>query len=138
MRTTKHLKQLVITGILAIFMLPLTCWSQSNRIKPPKRVSKVESADIFVNKSFELYDKVFVYDSLTVAGVDIPVDLEDELFNSAKLDFDQLVEVSPEVVDDISNASFLKQAKAVLNLEKAKKALVFCGETIKGYFIEEE
>lgn len=135
METLKHLKQLTFIGLLVTLLLPLSSWSQNERIKPPKRISKVKSADIFVNKSFELYEKVFVYDSLTVTGSEIPTELEDELANSAKEDFDQLVEVTPDVVDDIGEAPIFRQAKAILNLNKAKNALAFCGTTIKNYFL---
>lgn len=135
METLKHLKQLTFISLFATFLLPLSVWSQNERIKPPKRISKVKSADIFVSKSFELYEKVFVYDSLTVAGSEIPTELEDELANSAKGDFDQLVEVTPDVVDDIGKAPIFRQAKAVLNLNKAKNSLAFCGITIKNYFL---
>lgn len=112
--------------------------AQKKRLKPPKRESKVSSVDLFVDKSFNLYNKVFVYDSLTQAGIDIPAELEDELAERAEQDLDSLWQLAPDIVDDISDASFMKQAKATVNLNKAKKALKYCGLIIKSYFIPEE
>ncbi len=124
--------------LTAFLIFPIFAQSQTNRIKPPKRESKVSSVDLFVDKSFNLYNKVFVYDSLTQAGIDIPAELEDELAERAEQDLDSLWQLAPDIVDDISDASFMKQAKATVNLNKAKKALKYCGLIIKSYFIPEE
>ncbi len=125
--------------ILAFFLLaPFSAISQPKRIKPPKRNSKIKSADQFIKNTFKLYDKIYVYDSLTVAGVDIPSELEDELTMRAEQDLDSLLQLAPDIIDDISDASFMKQARATMNLNKAKKALKYCGLTIKNYFLGEE
>lgn len=116
---------------LALVFFITTANSQTHRIKPPKRSSKITSTDNFVNNTFKLYNKIFVYDSLTQAGVEIPAELEDDLLESAERDIDSLWEVVPDIVDDISDASFMKQAKATLNLNKAKKALKYCGTYVK-------
>jgi len=123
-------KTLLVFGLAVFIFLPLKAISQS-RLKPPKRTSKIKSTDLFVDKTFNLYQKVFVYDSLTQAGVDVPVELEDELLESAEQDIDSLWGVLPDIIDDIGDASFMKQAKATLNLNKAKKALKFCGKYVK-------
>lgn len=117
-----------------IFCIPILSWSQK-RIKPPKRESKVESVDLFVNKSFDLYHKVFVYDSLVKQGVEVPAEIEDELAERAEQDIDSLWGIAPDVVDDISYAPFMRQAKATLNMNKAKKVLKFCAVTVKTYFV---
>ena len=124
-------KTLFIIVFSALFLIPLLGTSQPSRIKVPKRISKITTTDKFVSKTFELYNKVFVYDSLTIAGVEIPGELEDELMESAVRDIDSLWEVVPDIIDDISDASFMKQAKATLNLNKAKKALKYCGNYMK-------
>lgn len=138
MKATHNLQRTISISVLIIFLIPLAGWSQPKRIKPPKRISKVKSADVFVSKSFELYEKVFVYDSLTQAGIDIPTELEDAMAEGAKEDFDGLVDVTPDVLDDISNTSVFRQAKAALNMNKARNALTFCGATIKNYFLGTE
>ncbi|WP_299100837.1 hypothetical protein [uncultured Winogradskyella sp.] len=122
--------------VLSMFiLLPLIGWSQVKRLKPPKRNSKIESVDKFVNHSFELYYKVFVYDSLTRAGIEVPAEIEDELIERAESDVDSLWQEVPDIVDDISDASFMKQAKATLNLNRSKKALKFCMFAVKEYFV---
>ncbi len=124
-------KKLLILSLVLSILMPLSIHSQSKRIKAPKRSSKIRSTDVFVKNIFKLYNKVFVYDSLTQAGVEVPVELEDELLESAERDIDSLWGVVPDIIDDISDASFMKQAKATLNLNKAKKALKYCGVHLK-------
>ncbi|MUU78297.1 hypothetical protein [Winogradskyella endarachnes] len=125
--------------ILSIFIgLPLISWSQPKRLKPPKRSSRIESVDNFVSHSFELYHKVFVYDSLTKAGIEIPAEIEDELIERAEIDADSLWQEVPDLLEEISDASVMKQAKATINLNKTKKALKFCLTAIKNYFTEPE
>lgn len=115
--------------------MPQTSFSQK-RIKAPKRDSKIKSADQFVNNSFSLYHKVYVYDSLTKANVEIPSELEDELLKSAQKNVDSLWQVLPTVFEDMGSgkASILKKGVATLNLNKSKKALSYTMKTIKLYF----
>ena len=121
--------------ICLVLLLPMNSWSQEKRIKPPKRNSKITSVDKFVKHSFDLYHKVFVYDSLVNSGVVIPVEIEDELMARAERDVDSLWQEVPDIADDISDAAFLKQAKATLNLNRSKKALKFCMKAVKNYVV---
>ncbi|KJD33629.1 hypothetical protein PK35_07290 [Tamlana nanhaiensis] len=131
MRNPSTKSPILILVLAFLFFLPANTFSQENRLQPPRRESKIKSTDHFVEKTFSLYNKVFVYDSLTRAGVEIPVELEDELMERAEQDIDSLWDVVPDIVDDIADASFMKQAKATLNLNRAKKALKFCGDYVK-------
>lgn len=132
-------KKVFLLLMLVLFIAaPSRVISQSKRIKPPKRLSKIKSADQFIKNAFKLYDKIYVYDSLTIVGVDIPSELEDELTLRAEQDLDSLWQLAPDIIDDIGDASFMKQARATMNLNKAKKALKYCGLTIKNYFLGEE
>lgn len=137
MKILSKLPRFYIVAIMFIFLSPELSWSQK-RIKPPKRDSKVKSVDLFVNNTFDLYHKVFVYDSLVRAGVEVPSEIEDELVERAEQNIDSLYQVVPDILDDISNTSIMKQAKATLNLNRAKKALKFCMTTVKAYFIGTE
>jgi len=114
--------------------------AQVKRIKPPKKNCKIESVDGFVNYSFELYNKVFVYDSLVKANVELTGEQEDLVFASIQRDADSLYQIFPTVLDDMtsSRSSILKKAKATINLNKAKKAIKFTGKTIKSYMTGEE
>jgi len=132
MKINTKIPNYIFLSLLIMFLLPTSSWSQK-RIKPPKRVSKVKSVDRFVKHSFEMYHKVFVYDSLSKAGVEIPADIEDELTQRIERDIDSLLQVVPDLVDDISNAPLLRQTKATLNLNKSKKVLKFCMVTVKAY-----
>ncbi|WP_452220946.1 hypothetical protein [Lacinutrix salivirga] len=130
----------LILFILSAFVLfPNICNAQK-RLKPPKRDSKVKSADQFVNNTFKLYHKVFVYDSLAKANVEIPADLEDELLQSAEKDIDSLWQILPTIIEDMSsgNASIMRKAKATINLNRSKKALKYCVKTAKIYFTGEK
>ncbi|MEP3838861.1 MAG: hypothetical protein ABJM36_14505 [Algibacter sp.] len=115
------------------FIMPIQSFSQNKRQLKPKRSSKIESADKFVDLSYNLYHKVFVHDSLTQVGIEIPADLENELLESAQTDVDSLWEVLPDVIDDIANsgASFINKGRATLNLNKSKKALKYCALYVK-------
>ena len=118
MKILSKLPRFYIVAIMFIFLSPELSWSQK-RIKPPKRDSKVKSVDLFVNNTFDLYHKVFVYDSLVRAGVEVPSEIEDELVERAEQNIDSLYQVVPDILDDISNTSIMKQAKATLNLNRA-------------------
>jgi hypothetical protein len=136
MKVIYRLQQHISVVIVVIFLIPLCGFSQKKRLKPPKRISKIESVDQFVNNSFELYHKVFVYDSLTRAGVEVPVDIENELLERAEQDIDSLWQVLPTVADDMSsgNHNIMIKGKATINLNKSKKALKYCMKTVKMYF----
>lgn len=121
--------------LMAFLIFPIFAQSQTNRIKPPKRESKVKGVDLFVGKSFEIYDKVFVYDSLVQNGIDIPIELEDELIERTERDIDSLWQFGPDLWDDIADAPILRKAKATINLKKATKALKFCLKTAKAYVL---
>lgn len=138
MKTKNHIYRKSILAIFILFLFSTGSWSQENRIKPPKRKSKITSVDNFVKHSFELYHKVFVYDSLTRAGVEVPAEIEDELMERAERDVDSLWQEVPDIADDISDAPFMRQAKATLNLNKSKKALKFCMLSVKAYFVGTE
>jgi hypothetical protein len=137
MKLIQNLKHSIPLILVIAFLMPLSGWSQK-RIKPPKRASKVKSVDQFVKHSFEMYHKVFVYDSLSKAGVEIPAEIEDELTERIERDVDSLLQVVPDLVDDISDAPFLRQAKATLNLNRSKKVLKFCMTTVKAYVLGTE
>ena len=131
----QHQKKGLLILISLLLILGSSLQAQSKRIKPPKRNSKVKSVDLFVVHTFDLYNKIFVYDSLSNVGVEIPSELEDELVERAEQNIDSLWEAIPDIIDDISDASFMKQARATLNLNKAKKALKYSGITLKNYFV---
>ena len=128
---------LYVLSLLFLFIMPIQSFSQNKRLSKPKRHSKIESADTFVDVTYKLYNKIFVHDSLTRVGVEIPSDLENELIESVKNDVDSLWQVLPDVFDDIANSrtSFINRGRATLNLNKSKKALKYCGIYVKQMFV---
>ncbi|GEQ85205.1 hypothetical protein ULMS_07130 [Patiriisocius marinistellae] len=120
--------------LLSSFTSQIFC---QERINPPKKNSKIKSADQFVDNTFQLYHKIYVYDSLSQKGVEIPPELEDELLANAQKDIDSLWQVLPTVVEDMGSGkgNIMRKGKATLNLNKAKKALRYCLATSKTYFI---
>jgi len=135
MKSIRKLSRYISIGLFIGLFMPMNVWSQDKRIKPPKRKSKITSVDNFVKHSFELYHKVFVYDSLTKVGVEVPAEIEDELMEHAERDADSLWQEVPDIVEAISDAPFMKQAKATFNLNRTKKALRFCMLSVKAYFM---
>ncbi|MFD1615698.1 hypothetical protein [Gelatiniphilus marinus] len=134
----KSLKnKFLLTVFCLSFFMPIHGRSQEKRLSKPKRYSKIESADKFVDITYKLYNKVYVHDSLTHVGVEIPGDLEAELFESAQNDVDSLWQVFPDIIDDIANSktSFVNKGRATLNLNKAKKALKYCVLYIKNTLV---
>jgi len=138
MKVLNFLPRYISIVMLIVFLIPIHSWSQEKRINPPKRKSKITSVDKFVKHSFELYHKVFVYDSLTRAGVEVPAEIEDELMERAERDVDSLWQEVPDIAEDISDAPFMRQAKATFNLNRSKKALKFCMLSVKAYFVDTE
>ncbi|MCA0131933.1 hypothetical protein [Winogradskyella alexanderae] len=133
---THSFKFQMLPLLLVVFLIfPILAQGQAKRMKPPKRISKVKSVDLFVGKSFDIYNKVYVYDSLSQKGYEIPVDLEEELIERTERDLDSLWQITPDLWDDISEAPFIKQAKATINLKKASKALKYCLKTAKAYVL---
>lgn len=124
---------ILIISFCFVFLTFFCSFSQNKRQIKPKRNSQIESADVFTNITYKLYNKVYIHDSLTQVGIEIPGDLEEELIERAKSDIDSLIQVFPDVIDDIanSNTSIIKKARATLNLNKSKKALKYCGLYIK-------
>ncbi|WP_047547489.1 hypothetical protein [Psychroserpens sp. Hel_I_66] len=137
MKAISKLHQYISAVIVVIFLIPLFGFSQPKRQKPPKRASKIKSVDQFVDNTFDLYHKVFVYDSLTQAGVEVPSEIEDALVERAERDLDSLWQVLPTIVDDMTsgNENIMRKGKATINLNKSKKALKYCIKTVKAYFV---
>lgn len=124
-----------LMGMLAILLFNVAIgFSQPKRLSEPKRISNIKTVDHFVTQSFDLYNKIYVYDSLTTAGVEIPSELEAEVVTRAEKNIDSLLEVLPDLFEDLTDdGAYLKKLKATANLNKSKKALKYCLKTVKGY-----
>ncbi|WP_460219833.1 OmpA family protein [Psychroserpens sp. MEBiC05023] len=104
--------------------------AQTKKIKRPKSRVGVSSVDTFVQESFDLYDKVYKYDGYAEAGT--PLDDEDiDVLEEALVEMTALSESAPDIVSDLDNVGILKQGKATLQINKAKKALKYSIKTAK-------
>ncbi len=102
--------------------------AQTKRIKRPKSSVGIYSVDTFVRNSFDIYDKVYRYDGYAKAGT--PLDDDDiDVLEDALTDAEQLMTSAPNILSDLDGVGALKQAKATLQINKAKKALKYSIKT---------
>ena len=123
------LKQVLITFCLVLFIAP-SLEAQTKRIKRPKSRVGVASVDRFVQESFDLYDKVYKYDGYAAAGT--PLEDEDiDVLEEALEEMSALSESAPDIINDLDGVGVLKQGKATLQINKAKRALKYSIKTAK-------
>ncbi len=104
--------------------------SQTKKIKRPKSRVGVSSVDTFVGESFDLYDKVYKYDGYAEAGT--PLDDDDiDVLEEALTEVTALSDSAPNIISDLDGVGVLKQGKATLQVNKAKKALKYSIATAK-------
>lgn len=123
------LKQTIITLCLCLFVVP-TLDAQTKKLKRPKSRVGISSVDRFVKESFDLYDKVYKYDGYAEAGT--PLEDEDiDVLEDAIEDVSELSQSAPDILSDLDGAGVLKQSKATLQINRAKKALKYSLKTAK-------
>ncbi|MDC7997546.1 OmpA family protein [Gilvibacter sediminis] len=123
----KHLQLLCVS--LVFLLIGPQLQAQTKRIKRPRGSIGVSSADRFVRESFDLYDKVYRYDGYLESGTSLSDD-DINVLEAAIDDVDGLLLSAPNVIADLDGAGVIKQSKGVLQINKAKKALRYCAETI--------
>jgi hypothetical protein len=139
------LKSTILTILLATIIFPVNAQSSEEkkerkivkRIERPKRPSKIKVVDSFVDYSFNLYNKVFIYDSLSIREVKIPAELEDAIVDGVQQDADSLMQIIPEVIDGMEGEKLIRKAKAMLNLNKVRRILTYSVKTAKLYAVRE-
>lgn len=120
---------LVLT-LLTIFIFSIDGYSQTKKLKRPSSRVGVTSVDRFVKESFDLYDKVYMYDGYAEAGK--PLSDEDiDVLEQALDDVTGLSDSAPDILSDIDGIGVLKQSKATLQVNRAKKALKYSIKTSK-------
>lgn len=112
-----------------VFIIP-NLEAQTKQLKRPKSRVGVSSVDQFVTESFDIYDKVYKYDGYAEAGT--PLEDEDiDILEEGLDDLEGLSASALDILDDLDGLSVLKQAKATLRINKAKKALKYSIKTSK-------
>ena len=129
MNFTSTLKHIIVTFCFFIFTAPIVD-AQTKKIKRPKNRVGISSVDRFVRESFDLYDKVYKYDGYAEAGT--PLEDEDiDVLEDALDDVSALSDSAPDILGDLDGAGVLKQGKATLQINRAKKALKYSIKTAK-------
>lgn len=122
-------KQLCLSVLLLMFVIPHVD-AQTKKIKRPRSRVGISSVDNFVQKSFNLYEKVYKYDGYAASGT--PLDDEDiDVLEEALEEVTIVSENAPNILNDLDGKGALKQAKATLQINKAKKALSYSISTSK-------
>ena len=135
MKKSIYPSRIILLSIILIFTETLS-YSQTKKIKRPKNKVGISSVDIFVGESFDLYDKVYKYDGYAAAGT--PLEDEDlDVLEEALNDVTALSDNAPDILGDIEDASLFKQAKATLQMNKAKKTIAYSIKTAKALLLGE-
>ena len=133
MKFLKNAQSILILGILLFFLIPKLS-AQTKEIKRPKSRVGVASVDQFVQESFDIYDKVYKYDGYAQTGT--PLDDEDiDVLEDALDDLQGLSDSAPDILGDLDGISVIKQGKATLQINRAKKALKYSVKTAKSLLL---
>ena len=128
MKLTPKLKlALFLFGFLFISH---TIEAQEKRLKRPSGRVGITSVDTFVRESFDLYDRVYIYDNYAQEGKPLEEDDYEALIDTVE-DTESVLSSAPDAVSDIDGAGVLKQGKATLQMNRAKKALKYSLKTAK-------
>lgn len=114
---------------IILFIAP-TLDAQTKKIKRPKNRVGISSVDNFVQESFDLYDKVYKYDGYAASGQSLDDD-DIDVLEEALEEMSTLSESAPDILNDLDGVGVLKQGKATLQINKAKKALKYSIKTAK-------
>ena len=129
MKLPRNATSVLLFWMAFAFIIP-NLEAQTKQIKRPKSRVGVSSVDTFVSESFDIYDKVYMYDGYVKAGT--PLDDEDiDVLEDALDDLGGLSDSAPDILGDLDGISVLKQGKATLQINKAKKALKYSVKTAK-------
>ncbi|MFP4846913.1 OmpA family protein [Winogradskyella sp. PE311] len=135
MKKSSYLKRIIISFCLICLIIP-NLQAQTKKLKRPKSRVGISSVDNFVRESFDLYDKVYRYDGYAEAGT--PLEDEDiDVLEDALEDISGLTDSAPDILDDLDGAGMLKQGKATLQINRAKKALKYSLKTAKELLLGE-
>lgn len=131
----KKIVRFFYTLCVLLFVFP-NVDAQTKKLKRPKSRVGIGSVDSFVQESFDLYDKVYKYDGYAAAGT--PLDDDDiDVLEEALSEMTSLSETAPDIISDLDGVGVLKQGKATLQMNKAKKALKYSIKTAKELLLGE-
>ncbi len=123
-------KGCLFLALPVFFIFSANTYSQTKKLKRPTSRVGVTSVDTFVRESFDLYDKVYMYDGYAQAGTPLSDD-DIDVLEQALDDVTGLSDSAPNILADIDGIGVLKQSKATLQVNRAKKALKYSIKTSK-------
>ncbi|MFD1094124.1 hypothetical protein [Salegentibacter chungangensis] len=129
------MKSKALTLVL-VFAFIFSAYSQ-DRLKRPKKRVGVASVDSIVTKSFDMYDDVYTYKQKVDAGHELD-STETDVLEYILEESEDLSEYALDAASELDGISVLKQGKAVLQLNRAKKALQYCAVTCKELMVGED
>ncbi|MBD0777364.1 OmpA family protein [Maribacter sp. ANRC-HE7] len=133
----KHSHKSILALILFGFLFLNSIQSQEKRLKRPSGRVGIHSVDTFVRESFDLYDKVYLYDNYAQEGKPLDEDDYETLIDTVE-DSERVLSSAPDAIADINGAGILKQGKATLQMNRAKKALKYSLKTAKKLLSEKK
>jgi len=130
-------KSAMLLAFLTFFIFSVHGTAQTKKLKRPSGRVGVNSVDTFVRESFDLYDKVYMYDGYAQAGTPLSDD-DIDVLEQALDDVTGLSDSAPDILSDISGIGLLKQSKATLQINRAKKALKYSITTSKKLLLNKD
>lgn len=126
--------KIICVFVLSCLVVP-EIHAQTKKLKRPTSRVGIGSVDQFVRESFDIYDKVYMYDSYAEAGK--PLDDNDiDILENALDDLSLLSDSAPRIIGDLDGQSVLKKGKATLQINRSKKALSYSIKTAKKLLLE--
>ncbi|SER03792.1 hypothetical protein SAMN05421824_2858 [Hyunsoonleella jejuensis] len=95
MKFLKNAERILLFGVLFLFLIP-NFEAQTKKLKRPNKGVGVSSLDRFVGESFDIYDKVHMYDGYAEAGT-APEDKDIDVLEEALDDLEGLNYSAPDI-----------------------------------------
>ena len=95
---------------------------KTKKLKRPTSKVGIASVDSFVQESFDLYDKVYMYDGYAAAGTPL-ADEDLDILEAALEDVTNLSASAPNILSDLDGRSVLKAKQGNLTNQSRKKSI---------------
>ena len=104
--------------------------AQKKKLKSPSSRVGITSVDAFVRESFNLYDKVYLYDDYAEQNKTLTEDDYEILIDTIE-DAQEILITAPDAITDLDGVGAIKQSKGALQINRAKRALKYSIKTSK-------
>lgn len=124
------LSKTAVLTFCSVFLFTVDNIAQTKKLKRPSSTVGISSVDNFVHESFNIYDKVYMYDGYAASGKSLD-DSDIDVLEQAIDNVTGLLDSAPNILSDLEGKSVLKQSKATLQINRSKKALKYSLKTAK-------